>query len=104
MFYIHLHFSFSSFSDDNIFLLTCKCNRTFRQNGHLRYHQKWECGRNLLCQICQKQFNTVSNLNRHERTCSKKKLQETNNFKDYVSLSPTTVHYSSSNPYFVYDK
>lgn len=57
--------------------------------GLLRYHKKWECGRNLLCQYCQKQFNTVSNLNRHERKCSLKNLQESNDFKKYPFLSPS---------------
>lgn len=52
----------------------CVCGRTFSYKQNLTYHKKWECGRILMCNICQKSFKVKSHLLKHLRECHQQML------------------------------
>lgn len=60
---------------------TCVCGRTFVNSGHVRYHRRWECGKDLSCRICGRKFVTISNLKRHFKGCKGKNEV---NIKEFV--------------------
>lgn len=43
----------------------CECGRSYANLRHLVYHKKWECGKELRCHICFKQFVYRSHLRSH---------------------------------------
>lgn len=48
-------------------LPTCKCGRVFKLMGNLNYHMKWECGKQVKCNHCQKHFQARGSLLKHYR-------------------------------------
>lgn len=43
------------------------CGCIFKEYKCLSYHEKWECGKQLKCNNCRKQFSTRLNLLKHYR-------------------------------------
>lgn len=51
--------------------IPCHCGRTFSQRKYLTFHLRWECGRTLICPMCQHPFNSKSYLNSHMKKCGR---------------------------------
>lgn len=57
-------------SGKNLREFQCKCGRSYNMERHMKYHQKWECGKIQQCNNCYKQFNYRTLLIKHMRNCS----------------------------------
>lgn len=49
--------------------LQCDCGRRFSYKGGLRFHQKWECGKSLICYNCKKSFKDIGYYRNHCKLC-----------------------------------
>lgn len=65
----------SAIDNEDTERITCNCGKSFKRNNKLRYHQKWECGQIIKCDICNKTVTTFYSLRNHLQTHSKKMLK-----------------------------
>lgn len=49
------------------YIVICKCGRRFSHKKNFTYHQKWECGKLLMCYECNITFPAKSGLLKHNR-------------------------------------
>lgn len=49
------------------YIVMCKCGRRFSHKKNFTYHQKWECGKLLICHECNITFPAKSGLLKHNR-------------------------------------
>lgn len=54
--------------DDDEPRYECKCGRRFKRLNKWRYHNKWECGKVIQCDICNRVVTTFYSLKMHMKT------------------------------------
>lgn len=48
----------------------CLCGRKYTRERDMKYHQKWDCGRELKCPNCHKNYKDIQYFRAHKKMCS----------------------------------